>query len=78
MKSTPIDCDFRSYADDTCILSSNRNFSSIQEHLNIGFNSLCKWLIDDKLSIHLRKDKTKCNLFKKGNKLHPALNTSQK
>ena len=48
MKSAVTDCDLRLYADDTCILSSNENVSSIEKHLNTYFNSLCEWLIFQK------------------------------
>ena len=65
MKSGVTGCDLRLYADDTCLLFSNENISSIEKHLHVDFNSLCEWFIDNKLSIHLREDKTKCILFKK-------------
>ena len=68
--------DMRLYADDTCLLFSNGNVSSMEKRLNVGFNSLCERLIDSKLSIHLGEDKTKCILFKKGKKHYPALNST--
>ena len=37
MKLTVTDCVLRLYADDTCLLFSNENLSSIQKHLNIVF-----------------------------------------
>ena len=66
MKSAVTDCNLRLYADDTCLLFSNENVSSIEKHVNADFNSFCEWLIDNKLSIYLGEDKTKCILFKKG------------
>ena len=67
----------RLYAD-TCILFSNENVSSIKKkHLNVDFNSLCEWFIDNKLSIHLGEDKTKFILFNKGNKKYSALNITR-
>ena len=42
MKSVVTDCDLRLYADDTCLLSSDENVSSIEKHLNTDFNSLCE------------------------------------
>ena len=68
MKSAVTDCHLRLYADDTCLLFSDENVSSIEKHLNVNFNSLCEWFIDNKLSIYLKEDKTKCILFKKGKK----------
>ena len=32
------------------------------EQLNIDFNSLCDWFVDNKLSIHFGEDKTKSKL----------------
>ena len=64
MKSVVTDCDLRLYADDTCLLFSNENVSSIEIHLKVDLISLCEWFIDSKLSIHLAEDKTKCILFK--------------
>ena len=53
MKSAVTDCDVRLYADDTCLLLSDENVSSIKNHLNVSFNSLCEWFLDNKLFIHL-------------------------
>ena len=41
MKSAVIDCDLRLHAGDTSLLFSNENFSLIEKHLNVDFNSLC-------------------------------------
>ena len=71
------DWDLRLYADDTYLLFSNENVSSIKIHLNVDFNSLRAWFIDNKLSIHLGNDKTKCILFKKGTKMYPAFNITR-
>ena len=73
MKSAATDCDLRVYADDTCFLFSDENVSSIEKHLNVDFNSLCEWFIDNKLSIHLGEEKTKYILCKKGKKRYLAL-----
>ena len=67
----------RLYADNICLLFSNENVSSTEKHLNVAFDSHCKWFIANQLSIHLEKDKTKCLLFKKGKKKYPALNISR-
>ena len=67
----------RLYTDNICLLFSSENVSSTEKLLNVDFNSLCKWFIDNQLSIHLGEDKTKCLLFKKGKKKYPALNISR-
>ena len=64
MKSAVTDCDLRLYSDGTCLLFSSENVSSMEKHLNVDFNSLSEWFIDNKLSMHLGEDKTKCILFK--------------
>ena len=65
------------YADDNWILFRNENFSWTEKHLNTDFNSLYEWFKDNKLFIHLGEDKTKCILFKKGNKQHPTRRISK-
>ena len=60
MKSAVTDCDLILYADDTRLLFSNENVSSIEKHVNVDFNSLCEWFMDNKLSIQVgEEDKTK-------------------
>ena len=77
MKSAVTDCDLRLYANDTCLLFSNENVSSIENHLNVDFNSLCEWFIDNKPSIHLGEEISKCILFKKGKKQSPTVNITR-
>ena len=77
MKTALKNCDLRLYADDTCILYSHQNFKFIERNLNYDFNNLCKWFIDNKLSIHFGEDKTKSILFKRGNKSNLSLNVTQ-
>ena len=43
--------------------SNIRNKKEIDDQFNLNFSSLCDWFIDNKLSIHLGKDKTKSFLF---------------
>ena len=73
MKSAVNDCDLILYEDDAWILFSNENVSAFEKHVGLlaDFNSLCEWFIDNKLSIHFEKDKTKCTLFKKGTNSMP-------
>ena len=63
-----VGCDLRLYADDSCLLFSYNSINDINKKLNKNFNSLCDWFVDNKLSIHLGKDKTKSMLFGKTNK----------
>ena len=51
------------YADDTCLIYKGKDTKTIEEQLNRDFNSLCKWFIDNKLSIHFGEEKTKSILF---------------
>ena len=51
------------YADDTCLICMRKDIKMIEDELNKDFNSLCKWLIDNKLSIHFGEQKTKSILF---------------
>ena len=57
-----VSCELLLYADDSCLLFAARNFDNIENNLNMNFNLLCDWFVDNKLSIHL-EDKTKSILF---------------
>ena len=61
--SQAMKCDLFLYADDTCVTFQHENVKEIEDQLNLNFSSLCNWFIDNKLSIHLGEDKTKCILF---------------
>ena len=56
------------YADDRCLTFQRENLKEIEDQLNLNFSSVCDWCINNKLSIHLGKDKTKSVLF--GTKLN--------
>ena len=58
-----VKCDLFLYTDDTCLTFQHENKKEIEDQLNLNFSSLCNWFIDNKLSIHLGKDKTKSILF---------------
>ena len=58
-----------SVAVDSVLFSSHKNVDVINDQLNRHFNSLCDWLVDNKLSIHFGEDKTKCILFTSKNKI---------
>ena len=58
-----VDCDLFLYADDSCLVFTGDNITSIEENLNRNFNSLCDWFVENKLSIHFGEDKTKSIVF---------------
>ena len=64
-----IKCELLLYADDSVLIFSHKDISAINEQLNIDFNSLCDWFVDNKLSIHFGEDKTKSILFATKNKI---------
>ena len=64
-----IKCELLLYADDSVLIFSHKDISAINEQLNIDFNSLCDWFVDNKLSIHFGEDKTKSILFASKNKI---------
>ena len=55
------------YADDSSLTFQHKHVHTIEHQLNKDFANLCKLLINNKLSIHLGEEKTKCILF--GSKL---------
>ena len=58
-----VDCDLFLYADDTCLLFQHKDLEQINEELTKNFSNICDWFVDNKLSIHFGKDKTKSILF---------------
>ncbi len=56
-------CELLLYADDTCLLFQDKDPKVIELNLKNNFNTICDWFVDNKLSIHLGEDKTKCILF---------------
>ena len=67
-----VKCDLFPYADDTCLTFQHENVKEIEDQLNLNFSSLCDWFIDNKLSIHLGKDKTRSNFFGTKFNIKPA------
>ena len=51
------------YADDCGLTFQHKDIHKIEHQLNKDFANLCEWFVDNKLSIHLNEDKTKCTLF---------------
>ena len=52
-----ISCEMLLYADDTCLVFQAKALDSISLQLNMEFNKLCDWFVDNKLSIHFGKIK---------------------
>ena len=44
-----VSCDLLLYADDSCLLFSDQNFDNIENNLNMNFDLLCDWFVDNKL-----------------------------
>ena len=63
-----VECDLLLYADDSCLVFSDKSADDIEEQLNKNFNSLCDWFVDNELSIHFGEDKAKSILLGKTNK----------
>ena len=48
---------FLLYADDSCILYRDKEVDGTEKHLNKGFENICDWFMDNKLSIYFGEDK---------------------
>ena len=62
-----VDGELTLYADDSCLSVTHKDVKHIEQVLNKNLSSLCDWLVDNKLSIHLGK--TESILFGTRNKL---------
>ena len=58
------------YADDTWLFFMGKGSKTIEDQLKEDFNSLCEWLIDNKLSIHFREEITESIIFGTKRLLH--------
>ena len=65
--SQSVNCGLLLYADDSCLIVTHKDVNYIEKTLNTNLSSLCDWLVDNKLSIHLGK--TESILFGTRNKL---------
>ena len=52
-----VDCDLYLFADDSCLVYTGDNVKEIDETLNKNFNSLCDWLVENKLEYSFRRRK---------------------
>ena len=57
------DCELFLYADDIWLLFQQKDLEQIKEELTKNFSNIFDWFLDNKLSIHFRKDETKSTLF---------------
>ena len=62
-----VKCNLFLYSNDTCLVFQYKNVTYIEKQFNENFSNKCNWLVDNKVSIHFDKDKTKSILF--GSKL---------
>ena len=60
------------YADDSDLTYQHKKVHTIEHQLKKDFANLCKWFVDNKLSIHLGGSKEKCILFGSKQKLKNA------
>ena len=56
------------YVDDSGLTFQHKHVHTIEHKLHKDFTNLCEWFVDNKLSIHLGEEKTKCILL--GSKLN--------
>ena len=61
--SQAVDSELLLYADDTGLIFQHKDITEIETTLNKNFSLLCDWFVDNKLSIHFGKDRTKSNSF---------------
>ena len=47
----------------TCLAYQHKDVKEIEKNLNKNLSDVCDSFVDNKLSIHLGEDKTKCILF---------------
>jgi len=53
--SISVNCKLMLYADDSILLVSDKDHTKVSEFLTLNLNSCFKWLVDNKLSLHLGK-----------------------
>ena len=58
-----VKCNLFLYADDACLVCQHKDINEIEKQLNKDFESICDWFVNNKLSIHFGKGKTKSILF---------------
>ena len=61
--SQTVKCNLSLYADDACLVCQHNDINETEKELNKDFESICDWFVNNKLSIHFGKGKTKSILF---------------
>ena len=61
--SQAVTCDCIIYADDSCLVFSQKDVNKIENQLYEEFCNICNWSVDNKLSIDFGEDKTKSIFF---------------
>ena len=61
--SQAVKCNLSLYADDACLVCQHNDINETEKELNKDFESICDWFVNNKLSIHFGKGKTKSILF---------------
>ena len=51
------------YTDDTSTFYQHKDITEIENVLTKEFPNVCKWFVDNKLSVHFNEDKFKCIIF---------------
>ena len=67
-----VSLDLLLYAGDSCLVFQHKHITETEKHLINDSGNLCKWFLDNKLSIHFGEDKTKSILFGTKRKLRKA------
>ena len=60
------------YAEYSGLTFQHKDVYTIEHKLNKDIANLCEWFVDNKVSIHLGEEKTKCILFGSKLKLNNA------
>ena len=61
--SQTVKCILFIYDDDICLVCQHNDINEIEKQLNKGFENICDWFVDNKLSIHFGDYKTKSIFF---------------
>ena len=57
------------YLDDSCLTYQYRDVKEFENQLNMNFENVCGWSLENKLSIYFEKDKTELIIFLRKRKI---------
>ena len=57
------------YVDDSCLMYQYRDVKEFENQLNMNFENVCGWSLENKLSIYFGKDKTELIIFLRKRKI---------